>query len=51
MSCHVSSVGPTIIQDDIMVTHVAQTECDEIACGVEDERFGNVACESIPSIL
>ena len=34
-----------------MVTHVAQTECDEIACGVEDEGFGNVACESIPSIL
>lgn len=46
-----ASVGPTVIQDDIVVTNISQPCIDEYSRGIEQERFRDITAQSVPVVL
>lgn len=47
----VSSIGPTIIQDYIVVSNIAKAGVNECLGGIEEQRFGHITSERIPIVL
>jgi len=47
----VTSIGPAIVQYNIVITNISKTRVHEFCRGIKEERLGNVTAKGVPVVL